>query len=72
MTVPPNVILREGERACPICGYGEAQHRHLDCEAPPRGHAFPFTRLQRSVEWLSLLVWPTTHAMYVLGRTGTP
>lgn len=69
---PPNRELLLGERPCPICGYGERQHRYRADERPPRGHHFPFTRLQRAVAWLSLRIWPTAHALYVLGRIGTP
>jgi hypothetical protein len=64
---PPNRQLREGDRPCPRCGCGEAQHRN---EA--LGHAFPFTAVQRTVAWLTLRVWPTKRALYVLGRIGHP
>lgn len=68
---PPNRVLREGERPCPICGCGEAQHRHERWEPAPLGHAYPFTRLARVIATIVMLVWPNRRSMYILGEEFT-
>ena len=68
---PPNRMVREDARQCPICGCSEFQHRRHEDEIG-LGHPFPFTRLHRLVAWVSLRIWPTTRASYVLGRLGHP